>query len=99
LEDERRVSSAHLYPLRIRGISEARRDAIIEAMASAGIAVNVHFMPLPLLTVFRERGYDIADYPVAFDNYSREISLPIYPQLRDEQVERVAEVLVETVGL
>lgn len=99
LEDERRVSSAHLYPLRIRGISEARRDAIIDAMAAAGIAVNVHFIPLPLLTVFRERGYDIADYPVAFDNYSRVISLPIYPQLRDEQVERVAEVLVETVGL
>jgi dTDP-4-amino-4,6-dideoxygalactose transaminase len=98
LEEARRLSSAHLYPLRIRGISEARRDAIIDRMSAAGIAVNVHFIPLPMLTVFRERGYDIADFPVAYDNYSREISLPIYPQLSDEQVERVAGVLVESVG-
>lgn len=99
LEDALRQSSAHLYPLRIRGITEAQRDAIIDRMAAAGIAVNVHFIPLPLLTVFRERGYDITHFPVAYDNYSREISLPIYPQLNDVQVERVAEALVESVGL
>lgn len=73
--------SYHIYPLRIRNISEEQRDKIIELIAAEGVAVNVHFIPLPLLTIFKDRGYKIEDYPVSYDNFSREISLPIYPQL------------------
>lgn len=82
---EGRKSSYHLYPLRIKNISEGQRDNIIMKMAEAGVSTNVHFIPMPMLTLFKELGYMIEDYPVAYDNYVREISLPIYPQLTDEQ--------------
>lgn len=82
-------SSYHLYALRINGITEAQRDAIIDAIMKQGVSVNVHFQPLPLLTVFKERGYAISDYPAAFDNYAREISLPIYPELDQEKIEYI----------
>ena len=71
--------------------------AIMEAMATTGVAVNVHFIPMPMLTLFKNRGYDIADYPVAYDNYSREISLPIYPQLTNEQVAHVCETVTQAI--
>lgn len=73
--------SYHLYPLRLKNISEAERDEIIDIISARGVSVNVHFIPLPMLTVFKQKGYSIDDYPTAYDNYSREISLPIYPQL------------------
>ncbi len=75
-----RTSSYHLYPLRLYKISETQRDAIIQKVADAGIAVNVHFIPMPMLTLFKTLNYRIAEYPVTYDNFSREISLPIYPQ-------------------
>lgn len=74
-------SSYHLFPLRISGISESQRDAIMDNIAAADVAVNVHFIPLPMLTVFKQMGYDINDYPVTYHNYAAEISLPIFPQL------------------
>lgn len=74
-------SSCHLYALRIRAISESQRDKMIELISATGVSVNVHFQPLPLLTVFKERGYQISEYPQAYDSYAREISLPIYPEL------------------
>jgi dTDP-4-amino-4,6-dideoxygalactose transaminase len=58
------------------------------------VAVNVHFIPMPMLTVFRNLGYKIEDYPVAYDNYSREISLPIYPQLTNEQIDYICEAVL-----
>ena len=79
-------SSYHLYALRIRGISETQRDNIIDDISMTGVAVNVHFIPMPMLTLFKNLGYLIDDYPATFDNYSREISLPIYPQLSNEEV-------------
>ena len=96
-DNKEKKSSCHLYQLRIRHISEDQRDKIIEKITKKGVAVNVHFIPLPMLTIFKERGYDIKDYPVAYDNYSREISLPIYPQLSEEQVEYVIESVVKSV--
>lgn len=87
-------SSYHLYALRIKGVTEEQRDKIIDAVMSEGVSVNVHFQPLPLLSVFKEKGYDIADYPRAFDSYSREISLPIYPQLTDEQADFIVETII-----
>lgn len=89
LEDEKRKSSCHVFALRIKNISETQRDRIIEEITAQGVSVNVHFQPLPLLSVFRERGYHIHDFPVAYDQYSREISLPVYPQLSDDQVREV----------
>ena len=84
-------TSYHLYPLRIKNITEETRDAIIEAITKTGVAVNVHFQPLPLLTVFKQKGFDINDYPKAYDNYSREISLPIYPQLNNIQCQYIVD--------
>lgn len=93
-DDSSKKSSCHLFPLRIRNISEAQRDRMMEIIASKGVSVNVHFIPLPLHTAFRERGYRMDDYPVAYDNYSREISLPVYPQLDPSMVRYVIDAVV-----
>lgn len=92
-EDEKRVSSYHLFPLRIANINELQRDAIILKLGEAGVASNVHFVPLPMMTLFKEMGYRMEDYPVSYANYIHEISLPIYPQLTDEECTYVIEEL------
>jgi dTDP-4-amino-4,6-dideoxygalactose transaminase len=89
------TSSYHLFALRIKDIQEKARDKMIDVITSKGISVNVHFQPLPLLTVFKNLGYSINDYPKAYDNYSREISLPIYPGLSFDDVNRIADSVVE----
>ncbi len=94
LEDENRKSCFHLYALRLNNSTEDQRDLIIEEITQKGVAVNVHFIPMPMLTVFKNLGYKIEDYPVAFDNYSREISLPIFPQLTNEQIDYICEVVL-----
>jgi dTDP-4-amino-4,6-dideoxygalactose transaminase len=91
LEDEDRKSCFHLYPLRIKEITEQQRDQMIESVSSAGVSVNVHFIPMPMLTLFKDLGYKIDDYPKTFDNYSREISLPIYPQLTVAEIRYICE--------
>jgi dTDP-4-amino-4,6-dideoxygalactose transaminase len=85
-----RTSSYHLFPLRIKNITEAQRDAIIQTMAENGVTVNVHFIPMPMLTLFKNMGFKIEDYKVAYTNYAHEISLPIYPQLDYEKCMYVA---------
>jgi dTDP-4-amino-4,6-dideoxygalactose transaminase len=89
-------SSYHLYALRIKSITEEQRDAIIDEIAKLQVAVNVHFIPMPMLTLFKNLGFKIEDYPNAFDNYSREISLPIYPQLDEEKVKYVIDAVVSS---
>lgn len=86
LNDDKRTSCNHLYALRVNGITEGQRDQMIEFITEKGIAVNVHFIPMPMLTVFKNLGYKMEDYPQSFANYSIEISLPIYPQLTNDQV-------------
>lgn len=88
-------SSYHVYALRIKDVTEHQRDEIIQEIAKSEVAVNVHFVPMPMLTLFREKGYDIKDYPQAYRNYAHEISLPIYPQLTDEQADFVIRTVVE----
>lgn len=88
-------SSYHVYALRMKDVTEQQRDEIIQEIAKSEVAVNVHFVPMPMLTLFREKGYDIKDYPQAYRNYSHEISLPIYPQLTDEQADFVIRTVVE----
>ena len=94
-DNEEKSGSYHLFALRIREISEDQRDRMIEEIMKEGVSVNVHFQPLPLLSIFKERGYNINDYPLAYDNYSREISLPIYPELNQEKIEYIVNVVVE----
>lgn len=96
LEDKNRTSCYHLYALRIQGISEAQRDALIDEIFAAGISVNVHFQPLPLLTAFKNLGFSIDDYPKSYEMYSNEISLPIYPQLTDEQINFICVTIHES---
>ncbi|WP_027377817.1 DegT/DnrJ/EryC1/StrS family aminotransferase [Kaistella palustris] len=91
MKDKKRTACYHLYALRINGITETQRDDMMASIAEDGISVNVHFIPMPMLTLFKNLGYKIEDYPVSYDNYAREISLPIYPQLTDEQIDYICE--------
>lgn len=95
MKDATGESSYHLFALRIRGINELQRDRMIEKISEEGVSVNVHFQPLPLLTVFKERGYTIQDYPTAYNCYASEISLPIYPELDMEKIEYIIKVVVK----
>ncbi len=85
------LSSYHLYLLRIKGITEEQRDQIIIKISEKGIAVNVHFIPVPMLSYYKNKGYDISHYPTTYDNYSREISLPVFYDLTNEQVRQVTD--------
>ena len=93
--EKNRESSYHVYALRVKGFNEAQRDAMISEIAKHEVAVNVHFVPLPMLSYFKGLGYNIADYPQAFANYENEISLPVYPQLDQEKVEFVVKTVIE----
>lgn len=93
-----RKSSYHVYCLRINGITEEQRDEIIQKIFDQDVSVNVHFQPLPLLSAFKNRGYRMEDYPVAYDNYSREISLPVWYGLSDEMVDQVVHAVVDAVN-
>lgn len=86
-------STGHLYLARIPGISESERNEIIVKMAEAGIACNVHYKPLPMFTAYKNLGFDIKDYPNAFNMYKNEITLPLHTLLSDEDAEYVVESL------
>ncbi|MEX2380126.1 MAG: DegT/DnrJ/EryC1/StrS aminotransferase family protein [Vicingaceae bacterium] len=94
---EEKESSYHLFMLRINGISESQRDAIIDEIFKQEVSVNVHFQPLPLLSLYKGLGYQMKDYPVAFNNYHREISLPVYYDLSDENVKTVVDAVKNAV--
>ena len=96
-KSEIKESCYHLYMLRIKGASEAQRDAIIQRITEAGVSVNVHFIPLSMLTAYKSRGYSISDYPITFDNYSREISLPVYFSLTNDHVQTVINAVIDSV--
>lgn len=87
------ASSGHLYLTRIPRISEAERNEIIVKMAEAGVSCNVHYKPLPMLTAYKNLGFDSKDYPNAFGMYKNEITLPLHTLLGDEDVEYVIECL------
>lgn len=97
-EDNNRKSSYHVFLLRIKNISENQRDSIIQRIFDKDVSVNVHFQPLPLLSAYKNKGYKITDYPVAYDNYSREISLPVYYDLHDELVDIVIKAVINSVN-
>lgn len=89
--EEDRKSCCHLYIVNIEGASEEDRNEIIVKMAERGIATNVHYKPLPMHTAYKNLGFDIKNYPNAFDNYKSEITLPLHTLLTDEQVDYIIE--------
>lgn len=97
LDDDGRVSSRHLYLLRVAGADEAMRDRIIARISRAEVGVNVHYLPMPMLSLFAGLGYDIADYPASYAFYANEITLPVYNGLTDEQVDEVVRVVRDAV--
>lgn len=83
------LSSGHLYLVRIIGMDEEKRNEIIVKMSEAGIATNVHYKPLPMLTAYKNLGFNIKDYPNAFNMYKNEITLPLNTIITLEEVEYV----------
>ena len=94
---EEKEGSYHLFPLRIKNITEQQRDAIVKEIFDCDVSVNVHFIPLPQMSFYRNLGYDIKNYPTTFDNYSREISLPVFYDLTDDMVETVLNAVIQSV--
>lgn len=88
--DNSHQSSGHLYISRVPWLTESQRNDVIVKMGELGIACNVHYKPLPLLTAYKDLGFDIADYPQAEGFYQQEITLPVHMLLSDEDVEYVA---------
>lgn len=99
IEDRQRSSSFHIYPLRIKGISEMQRDEIIKRIFEAEVSVNVHFIPVPQMSYYQSLGYELRNYPMAKYNYEREISLPVYVDLTDVQIESVINAVVKSVEM
>ena len=98
LKTEEKESSYHLYMLRIKDATEGQRDEIINRIFDKQVSVNVHFQPLPLLTAYKSIGYKMDNYHVAFDNYKNEISLPVYFNLTDDQLDTVVKAVCEAVN-
>jgi dTDP-4-amino-4,6-dideoxygalactose transaminase len=97
LESESKKSSFHLYPLRIKNIKEEQRDLIIKKIFDKDVSVNVHFIPLPMLSFYTKAGFEINKYPATYDNYSREISLPVFYDLSDDQIKTVCDAVSSSV--
>lgn len=90
-------SSGHLYITRVPGINLVQRQEIIERMAEEGIACNVHYKPLPMMTAYNKKGFDIKDYPNAYKQFENEITLPLHTSLTNEDVDYVIEKYIKIV--
>lgn len=90
-EKERFMSSGHLYLVKLTWQDEEFRNEVIRRLASYGVASNVHYKPLPMLTAYKRIGYDIKDFPNAFEMYKNEITLPLYSKLTDEEARYVID--------
>jgi dTDP-4-amino-4,6-dideoxygalactose transaminase len=96
-DNSEKTTSFHAYLLRIKNITGEQRNGIISKIFEKEVSVNVHFIPVPMLSFYKEYGYNIDDYPIAYDNFSREITLPVYYSLTDMQVDLVADALIQSV--
>ena len=92
------ASSGHLYLVRLLGKSVEQRNDVISKMAERGIACNVHYKPLPMMTAYKNLGFDIADYPNAYAQYENEVTLPLHTRLTDEDVEYVISNFVDIIN-
>ena len=85
------LSSGHLYLTRIPGATLEQRQAVIVAMAERGIATNVHYKPLPMMTAYKQLGFNIADFPNAYAHFVNEVTLPLHTRLTDQEVDYIIE--------
>lgn len=88
-------SSGHLYMIRVPGIGEEERNLLINRLAERGVAANVHYKPLPMMTAYKAMGWDIKDFPNSYDYFHNLITLPLHTLLSDEDVEYISESLKE----
>ena len=96
-KDAEHCSSHHLYMVRLPGKSREEVNRVMEQMAERGIATNVHFKPLPMMTAYKALGFDIANYPNAYHLFENEITLPLHTRLTDEEVEYVITNFVDII--
>lgn len=94
---ETHQSSGHLYITRIPNITTEQRQTIIEQMAERGIATNVHYKPLPMMTAYKNMGFDIKDYSNAYAHFANEITLPLHTRLTDEEIEYIISNYIEVI--
>lgn len=97
-ETATKTSCFHLYPLRVYGITESQRDAIIKEIFDAEVSVNVHFIPVPGMSFYKNLGYELSNYKTTVDNFSREITLPIYYDLSDENIKTIVNAVISAVN-
>lgn len=90
--DETHKSSGHLYMVRLDGQDEAQRNRLIELMAQKGVATNVHYKPLPMLTAYKNLGFDVKKFPNAYEMYKNEVTLPLHTLLSDDDIDYVVSV-------
>jgi len=90
-EDDMRIGSRHLYLVRIEDADREYCNCVIEEMAKRGIPLNVHYKPLPMLTAYKDMGYDINNYPNAFNQFCNEITFPLHTKLTNEQIEYIID--------
>ena len=91
------ASSGHLYLVRVHDKTRKECNEIIEKMAECGIATNVHYKPLPLLSAYRNQGFNIKNYPNAYAMFENEITLPLHTKLTDEEIDYVIDSFVKCV--
>lgn len=94
---ENHTSSGHLYLVRLNGKTREECNEIITKMAERGVATNVHYKPLPMLSAYKNQGFSIEDYPNTYDLFANEITLPLHTKLTDEEVEYVMECFKECI--
>ncbi len=97
IKNENTESCYHLYPLRIKGITEVERDEIMQHIFNKDVSVNVHFIPLPMLSFYKNQGYNISNYPNAYAHFANEITLPVFYNLTDDLVNEVTSALISAV--
>ena len=91
-------SSGHLYLVRVPGADENVRNRVIREMALEGVSTNVHYKPLPMMTAYKELGWDISQFPNAYDYYRNVFTLPLHTLLSDDDVETVCYALRKVIG-
>ena len=96
--DKEHTSSGHLYLVRLLGKTREETNKVIEQMAERGVATNVHYKPLPMMTAYKNLGFDITDFPNAYNMFVNEITLPLNTKMTDEDLEYVIENFVEIVN-
>lgn len=96
--NDEHTASGHLYITRIPGITPEQRNEIIVKMTDRNVSCNVHYKPLPMMTAYKELGFDIEDYPNAYGKFANEVTLPLYSTLSDSEVEHIIKQFTEVVS-